>query len=75
MASRGRPRKGTGKAPSQQRRVALTLRPGAAGTKKLLAEYGDRLFAVRYRYDAVWGRRLKTVEIIVDEGDWKPRGS
>jgi hypothetical protein len=53
--------------------VALTLRPGAAGTKKLLAEYGDRLFAVRYRYDAARGRRLKTVELIVDEGDWKPR--
>ena len=49
-------------------RVGLTLRPGGRGTKKLLAEYGDRLVCVRARR-----RRIKTVEVIVDEVPWQPR--
>ena len=32
--------------------VRLHLRPGQKGTKQLLAQYGDRLISVRYRYDA-----------------------
>jgi hypothetical protein len=50
----------------------VTLRPGAKGTKALTAEFGDRLICVRYRYDIDGKRRLKTVEIIVDEGPWEP---
>ena len=50
----------------------VTLRPGAKGTKALTAEFGDRLICVRYRYDITGKRRLKTVEIIVDEGPWEP---
>ena len=50
----------------------VTLRPGAKGTKKLTAEFGDRLICVRYRYDLERKRRIKTVEIIVDEADWTP---
>jgi hypothetical protein len=48
------------------------LKPGQKGTKKMVAEYGSRLLCVRYRYDAARGRRYKTVELIVDESDWKP---
>jgi hypothetical protein len=33
-------------------RVRLHLKPGQKGTKQLLAQYGDRLICVRYRYDA-----------------------
>lgn len=50
----------------------LTLRPGQRGTKKLLARYGERLLRVRYRYDAENGRRLKTVELIVESVAWRP---
>jgi hypothetical protein len=50
----------------------VTLRPGAKGTKKLTAEFGDRLICVRYRYDVARMRRFKTVEIIVDEAPWQP---
>jgi hypothetical protein len=44
----------------------LTLRPGQSGTKKLLQRYGERLVRVRYLYDRQAGRRLKTVELIVE---------
>lgn len=50
----------------------LKLKPGQRGTKKLLAQYGDRLVCVRYRYDAARKRRYKTVELIVAEVDWEP---
>lgn len=52
----------------------VTLRPGAKGTKKLTEQFGDRLICVRYRYDIARKRRMKTVEIIVDEGEWQPSG-
>lgn len=48
------------------------MKPGARGTRKLLGQYGDRLVCVRYRYDEVRGRRFKTVEILLEEGDWSP---
>ena len=51
----------------------LTLRPGQGGTKKLVERYGDRLLRVRYVYDRVNGRRLKTVELIVESVAWRPR--
>ena len=56
-------------------RARLILKPGQRGTKKLCAEYGERLVCVRYRYDEVQRKRLKTVELIVDEIDWEPRGT
>ncbi len=49
----------------------LTLRPGMPGT--LLARFGERLVCVRYLYDETRGRRLKTVELIVDETPWNGR--
>lgn len=48
------------------------LRPGQAGTKKLFAEYGEKLVCVRYRYDAANKRRIKTVELIIEETPWQP---
>jgi hypothetical protein len=37
-----------------------------------IAEFSDRLLCVRYRYDWQRRKRLKTVELIVDEADWVP---
>jgi serine kinase of HPr protein (carbohydrate metabolism regulator) len=50
----------------------LTLRPGQPGTRKLVERYGERLVRVRYVYDAAAGRRLKTVELVVQSVPWKP---
>jgi hypothetical protein len=63
--------------PGQRPRHALTitrkkLRPGQAGAKKLFAEYGEKLVCVRYRYDAANKRRIKTVELAIDEAPWEP---
>jgi hypothetical protein len=43
------------------------LKPGQAGTKRLVEKYGDALLCVRYRDDEQRGVRLKTVELIVGE--------
>ncbi|MGH8739218.1 MAG: hypothetical protein ACREVC_17830 [Burkholderiales bacterium] len=51
----------------------LTLRPGQHGTRKLVERFGARLLRVRYLYDAEIGRRLKTVELIVESVPWTPR--
>ena len=53
--------------------IRLTLRPGMAGTKRLLARYGERLVCVRYRYDRATGRRVKTAELIVQDVAWAGR--
>ena len=58
--------------PPARATVRLHLRPGQKGTKQLLAQYGDRLICVRYRYDARRKKRLKTVELLVAERDWEP---
>ena len=47
-------------------------RPGQRGTRRLLAEYGDRLHYVRYLRDRLTGERFKTVELVVDSA---PRGN
>ncbi len=56
-------------------KTRLTLAPGANGTKKLLARYGDRLVCVRYRYDGERRRRIKTVELIEEETPWIATGA
>ena len=45
-------------------RTLLHLEPGQKSTKQLLAQYGDHLVCVRYRYDAQRKKRFKTVEFI-----------
>jgi hypothetical protein len=49
------------------------LRPGQPGTLKLVERYGERLIRVRYVYDPGTGRRLKTVELVVESVPWTPR--
>ncbi len=53
-------------------RIRKTLQPQQHGAKKLLAQYGEQLVCVRYRYDDQQRKRLKTVEIIVEEEPWTP---
>lgn len=48
-------------------RTRLTLQPHQDGAKHLQAQYGDRLVRVRYRYDEQRKKRIKTVELIVEE--------
>jgi hypothetical protein len=52
--------------------IRSTVQPGQRGAKKLLTQYGDRLVCVRYRYDEPRHRRLKTVELIIEEEAWTP---
>jgi len=48
-------------------RVRLHLKPGQKGTKQLLAQYGDRLICVRYRYDAQRKKRFNTkFELVIN---------
>ena len=54
-------------------KVRLKLKPGDRGTKKLVVQYGDKLVCVRYRYDAIQKKRLKTVEIVIEEIPWTPK--
>ncbi len=37
------------------------------GTKRLVEQYGDKLVCVRYRHDYERQRRIKTIELIIDE--------
>src|SRR5438046_3165589 len=54
-----RPRHATRRtAVSSTSRVRLHLKPGQKGTKQLVAQYGDRLICVRYRYDAQRKKRF-----------------
>jgi len=54
-------------------KTRVKLKPGQKGTKKLTAQYGDSLVCVRYRYDVENRKKMKTVELIVDESDWTPQ--
>jgi len=56
-------------------RTRLKLKPGQKGTKNLLAQYGDALLCVRYRYDIESRTRAKTAEIIVEKKPWTPPAS
>jgi hypothetical protein len=53
--------------------VIKTLQPLQRGTLRWLVEYGPALVAVRYRADRAQGRRVTTVEVIVDEGALQSR--
>jgi hypothetical protein len=52
--------------------VKSTMWPGQKGTARLSRHYGDQLLCVRYRYDTERGKRMTTVELVVDEQDWVP---
>ena len=53
-------------------KTRVILKPGQKGTKRLVDQYGDALYCVRYRYDAKAHKQYKTVEIIVSESEWTP---
>jgi hypothetical protein len=53
-------------------KIRRTLLPQQDGTKKLAAQYGDRLVCVRYRYDPEQQRKMTTVEVVVAESPWSP---
>lgn len=48
----------------------LKLKPGQKGTKKLVAQHGEALVCVRYRYDEASRTRIKTVELVVEKTAW-----
>jgi len=43
---------------------------GRPGTKKWLQKYGAALTCVRYKYDSEKKRKIKTVELVVEEEPW-----
>jgi len=43
------------------------INPGLKGTKRLVEQYGDKLVCVRYRHDYKQQRKIKTIELIIDE--------
>ncbi len=48
-------------------RTIKKIKPGMKGTKKLVNTYGDKLVCVRYRRDDERNRKMKTIELIIDE--------
>jgi hypothetical protein len=50
----------------------LILRPDPRGTKQLVAQYGDRLVCIPYRYDGQRQKHYTTVELIVSEAAGVP---
>lgn len=40
-----------------------------------MRQYGDKLVCVRYRYDEALRKRLKTVELKIDEVPWRPEAN
>jgi hypothetical protein len=61
-----------GHAPHASSITRRKVQPGQAGTGKLLAQYGEKLVCVRYRYDAANKRRIKTAELVIEEAPWEP---
>jgi hypothetical protein len=53
-------------------KIKRTLLPQQNGTKKFIAQYGDRLVCVRYRYNTKQQRKITTLEVVVDERPWSP---
>jgi hypothetical protein len=51
-------------------RSGKTIKPGQPGTKKWIDQFGEKLVCVRYKYDFQRKRKLKTVELIVEEETW-----
>jgi len=48
-----------------------TLLPGQPGTKKWIQKFGAELICVRYKYDPIKKRKIKTVELLVEEQPWE----
>ena len=52
--------------------VEKTLRPEAPGARKYVERFGERLVCVRHRRDDTRGRRVTTVELVLDERPFPP---
>ena len=50
--------------------VKATLLPGQNGTKQLLQQYDKQLVCVRYRYDKAQQKRVKTIELVIEQTPW-----
>lgn len=48
-------------------RTHTSLKPYSKGALKESEKYGEALICVRYRYDEATRRRIKTVELIIEE--------
>lgn len=57
---------------ARKKRTVSVRHPGQPGTKKLLAQYGDRLRSLRYFYDREQCKKGRAVEILLSEEDWVP---
>jgi len=47
-----------------------TINSGRPGTKKWVKEYGSDFVCMRYKIDPINKRKLKTIEIIVENKPW-----
>ncbi|MBK7061389.1 MAG: hypothetical protein IPH51_13065 [Rubrivivax sp.] len=52
--------------PIGKTQVSRSIRPGKAGTIRLLKRFGPALYLVRYRYDTTGLYRYTTVELLID---------
>ena len=48
-----------------------TIYAGQPGTKKWMKKYGKDLLCVRYKYDTSGKRKIKTVELMVEDESWE----
>lgn len=55
-------------------RAIKKIPAGQPGTKRLVEIYGDNFVCLRYRIDTQNRKRLKTVEIIIEEKDLELKG-
>ena len=56
-------------------RIRSILKPGQRGTKRLVEQYGKSLLCVLYRYDEASRKRLKTIELVIEESAWSPKSA
>ena len=54
-------------------RTNKIVHAGQPGSKKYLNIYGDDLVCIRYKYDYKRNRKIKTIELKVEETAWTPR--
>ena len=54
-------------------RTGKILKPNQPGTKKWVEKYGENLVCVRYKYDEANNRKVKTVELLVEEKAWEKK--
>ena len=57
-------------------KIKRIVKPGQAGTKKLVERCRENLVCVRYRYDEERKRMFnKTIELIIENKPWQPKAT